>query len=208
LEQQKERLVKTAEVNVEQQRQIQAFVSGLQRVQQTLLQQGQHEEKDYSEVLAEEMKKAKDEQAAEQLEMHQEPLVRAMQTTLCMKVSAASGGNESDNDVEVMPTGSTAQGLKCPISLSYFADPVKSKVCGHVYSKDFLRQLLDQHGHRGMACPISGCVNRHLTMETCQPDRITQQKVNRHLRNQAAAEEVRMSQAVDLDLMDDEEEEF
>jgi hypothetical protein len=36
-------------------------------------------------------------------------------------------------------------------------------------------------------------------METCEPDRIAKQKVARHLRKQAAAEEVRASQAVDLD---------
>lgn len=202
LMEQKKRLVKTAEVNVEQHRQIQAFVGGLQRVQQTLLQQGQHQEQDYAQVLAAEIKTA--ETGAEHLEMHQEQLVRAMQTTLGMKLSAAAGGNESDDDVEVMPTGAAGQGLKCPISMSYFVDPVKSKVCHHVYSKDALRQLLAQNRQRGMPCPISGCVNRHLTMESCEPDRITKQKVARHERNQAAAEEARMSQAVDLD----EEEEF
>jgi SUMO ligase MMS21 Smc5/6 complex component len=205
LKEQKARLVKTAVVNVEQQRQIQAFVTGLQRVQQTLVEQGQQVEQDYSQVLATEMQTAEETQAAEQLEMHQEPLVRAIQTKLGMKLSAASG-NESDNELEVLPTGSSVQGLKCPISASFFVEPIKSKVCGHVYSQDALRQLLGMHsGHRGMACPISGCINQHLTMESCAPDRSTKQKVNRYLRNQAAAEEVRMSQAVDLDSMDEEE---
>mmetsp|Transcript_30404 Transcript_30404/g.50169 ORF Transcript_30404/g.50169 Transcript_30404/m.50169 type:complete len:278 (+) Transcript_30404:68-901(+) len=204
VEEQKKRLVKVAETNVKHQREVTCFCDGLKNVQQQLLQQTQQpdqKEQDYERVLNTEIQVARDHQMTLNLEINQEESVREMQTALGIATAtgaAAAAGNESDDELEVVPTTSV-HALKCPIGRGIFVNPHKCKVCKHVYSLENVQQLVAQARGRNLSCPVSGCSNTHLTLDSCEPDRLMAMQVKRHLRNEAHQNQIRMSQAVDLE---------
>lgn len=56
----------------------------------------------------------------------------------------------------VVATGGTESNLMCPITRKPMTDPVRSQVCGHVYSTEGITGLLKQ-GKGKAKCPNFGC---------------------------------------------------
>jgi hypothetical protein len=92
---------------------------------------------------------------------------------------------------------SSSEALKCPIMGKLFRDPVRSKVCGHIYSRQGIEQLLRQSGHRAsVRCPVAGCSNSALTSAQLEEDHEAAMKVRRQKRREANEREQRMTQAI------------
>ena len=109
----------------------------------------------------------------------------------------------NDDDIEVMGNGrgaeSQAASLMCPVICKLLENPMKNKVCGHIYSLAGLKHLL--RNSRRCACPVAGCQNNNVTMEQVEEDVETQFKIRREKRRQdAAATQQQYSQA-DEDLV-------
>jgi hypothetical protein len=198
---QKQRLMKVAGQNVLQDRQIDVFVTALDAVRQSL-QNDPNQQQDYGALLESEMTKATQQQPP--LNIHQQPMVRDLRLALGLQASADDP--EEEEELQIIATSST-QTLKCPLSGAMLQDPVRSKVCKHVYSKVALQQYLAQKQGRNCACPVVGCTNRNLTFVSCEPDHTTAMQIKRRERKQAHEKELRMSQAANVD-SDDEEAEF
>jgi hypothetical protein len=65
------------------------------------------------------------------------------------------GANEELGDDEELRIEEETISLRCPITRQKMVEPMKSKVCGHVYSKIGIFSLLK--GKRNVKCPIAGC---------------------------------------------------
>lgn len=93
------------------------------------------------------------------------------------------GGGEdedSDDDLEVIPdhnTGTNVNDLKCDITGMLYENPLKNKVCKHVYSKAGWEQMV-RTGKR--KCPVFGCTNTHVTQEQLEEDYETTRKVEQY----------------------------
>ena len=189
---QKLRLVKAAEQSVALDRKIDAFEVALATVT-TSLQQNRQEE-DYEALLASEIASATNSQPP--INVQHAPKVRELRGALDLQIT---GDDDEEEELQVL-TSSGTQSLKCPFSGAIFQDPVRNKVCKHVYSRASLEQMLAQgKGKRNHTCPVVGCSNRNLTLASCEPDRNTAMAVKRHERKQAHQQELRMSQAANVD---------
>ncbi|KAI3607520.1 hypothetical protein WG66_005004 [Moniliophthora roreri] len=73
----------------------------------------------------------------------------------------------------------------CPLTLRQLENPVTSKVCGHSFSREALKQLFANHRGAKM-CPASGC-NRSFTYNDCKPDNKLAQRMRIYIRRQQSA---------------------
>ena len=85
-------------------------------------------------------------------------------------------------------------------------EPQKSKTCGHAYSKEGILSHIQtsRRNNTACVCPCAGC-NSEVREEDLEPDAGLERVVKRMKRREEAAEEQRkQSQAMDMD--DDEDE--
>ena len=110
-----------------------------------------------------------------------------------------------DDDIEVVRNNNeTETTYKCPLTAQLMEDPVKNKVCGHVYSRDGIHSYLNSRKHK-YPCVYPGCTNQRVTQDQLEDDNFTATKVKRYIRAMnAKKEQTAMSQAQDFD--SDEEE--
>ncbi|ESK94950.1 hypothetical protein Moror_13955 [Moniliophthora roreri MCA 2997] len=93
-------------------------------------------------------------------------------------------GDDSDDDDD-LEVGGVTQDFKCPLTLRQLENPVTSKVCGHSFSREALKQLFANHRGAKM-CPASGC-NRSFTYNDCKPDNKLAQRMRIYIRRQQSA---------------------
>ena len=94
--------------------------------------------------------------------------------------SARGGGGDDDDDDEleiVHNRNDDIHALKCPITAMLFDNPVRNKVCGHIYDLAGLKHLLSS---RKTKCPVSGCANMTLSLNQVEDDEQMKLKVKRH----------------------------
>jgi hypothetical protein len=90
----------------------------------------------------------------------------------------SGGGDDSDDDLEVVRNNvDDENALKCPITGMLFVNPVKNKVCHHVYDRAGLSQMLNARKH---TCPVPGCANKNVSMTQVENDEEMVLKVRRH----------------------------
>ncbi|KIY63582.1 hypothetical protein CYLTODRAFT_446522 [Cylindrobasidium torrendii FP15055 ss-10] len=95
-------------------------------------------------------------------------------------------GDESDDDDEV-EIGGVTQDYKCPLTLAPLDNPLKSKICGHSYSGDAIRQYF-VNSRESKSCPASGC-NKKITLADCVSDKDFNKRLKAHRRMQKRREE-------------------
>lgn len=197
-QEQRNRLIKVSEANVSNMREIQAFIASLnQSIRPNIEQQKEGDEpQDYEKLILEKMKEYRQAQKDSELDMDDEQFVREIKTALGEATTSANG-DDDDDDLQVVARGST-ETLKCPIMGTYFEEPVKSKVCGHTYSK----MGIFNHLKSDRKCPVAGCSNRNITQDQLEPDMEKEMKVRRQRRKSDQEKAQRMTQ----DLMDSDEE--
>lgn len=183
----REKLKSISEKNVLHERKVNAFVGALHKVS------NQAEVEDYSALLQESIDAEMERINRSSVEIHQEK----MYLDTCQKLGEVSAANQ-DDELEVMEGASTVN-LKCPITAMLLQEPVKNKVCHHVYSKHAIHQYLQ----RNRKCPCVGCGNTNVTMSQLEDDLETVRLVRREeIREEG--ERKRMTQNA-MDLEDDED---
>ncbi|SAM00862.1 hypothetical protein [Absidia glauca] len=64
------------------------------------------------------------------------------------------GGDDDDDDVVI---AATKKSLKCPLTTTWFENPVTSKSCKHTFSKAAIIGLLERTLSPTVVCPMPGC---------------------------------------------------
>ena len=102
---------------------------------------------DYEKIINDKMQEYSASQKANQLDLKDEQYCRDIRAALGEK-EAARKNDESDEELEVLRNPNSSESLKYPIMGKLLEDPLRSKVCGHVYSRVGIEQLLHQNRHR------------------------------------------------------------
>lgn len=91
---------------------------------------------------------------------------------------SSRGADDDEDDLEIVQNRvDDVHTLKCPITGMFFVNPVKNKVCNHVYDRAGLDQLIRARKH---TCPVPGCANRSLSLAQVEEDEQMKLKVKRH----------------------------
>jgi len=213
IQEQRTRMKKLSERNVENTRTVNAFVGALQQVKTQVQQQQQTQEEstteneplDYEKIIVQKMQDYRTSQQTSELDLKDEQYCREIVKSLGeVQQGASRNKNDDDDELQVLRNPNNATSLKCPIMGSLVEDPVKSKVCGHVYSRVGIMDLMRRRTK--VACPVAGCHNSSLTKEQLEDDVETAMKVRRQRRREEQERQSRMTQELDLD--DSEEEEM
>lgn len=204
MEEQRNRLKKLAEQNVERERTVDTFVSAVRDLRQKILSASSNDPAvtDYEDQLKALMDKHEKSRQASQLEIHQETYFRETMDALGEKDEFAP--KAGDDDIEVVMSGNKTVSLKCPVTSALFQDPVKNKACGHVYSRVGIDHLLKSSRGR-CNCPVAGCTNGNVNSQQLEPDVTMATLVRREKRRQDATAKARASQAANVDESDEEE---
>lgn len=106
-----------------------------------------------------------------------------------------------DDDVEVESTSEELQ-YKCMYSHTVMKEPMRCKVCKHVYDKSSLKAIIEQarKDNRGPAkCPVSGCTNKNLKEEDCKLDYALLAKIEARIKEMQTQATQAQNDAHDLD---------
>ncbi|XP_047491925.1 E3 SUMO-protein ligase NSE2-like [Penaeus chinensis] len=71
-----------------------------------------------------------------------------------------SGDNDNDNEDGDLIVTQQEVNLIDPISMKRMTDPVRNKICGHVYERSSVVNMIKQNRRKGFCCPNVGCENR------------------------------------------------
>ena len=165
------------EGNARRMKQMDCFVGAVTQVKQDMERRQQHNnddeaiQQDYEQAIRIAMETL-DATSSDDVSTH--PMTIEMRTALGDTLPSSS----VDDELEIVHHrgGDTIHTLKCPITGMLFEQPVKSKECGHTYSKAGLAQLIK---NRKKTCPVAGCRNKTLSMAKVEDDEEMRMKVNR-----------------------------
>ena len=90
--------------------------------------------------------------------------------------------------------------LKCPITMTLFQHPVRSKVCVHVFSRDAVMEMI-QRNRGAIDCPVAGC-DHVLTKDTLERDRVMERRVREQEEEEERNGEVLSSENGEEDVLD------
>jgi Zinc-finger of the MIZ type in Nse subunit len=158
--------------------------------------------------------------------IEQEQMYRDICEALGEPVSSSSNDDDDDDEDRIMvmnnigtsnATGgltssasllSSSSKLKCPITGMYMEEPMKNKVCHHVYSRGGIMQHIrtQQSGGRPtVRCPVPGCNNTNITANQLEKDVETEMRIRQERRRQERNAESLASSANNVDDDDDTE---
>jgi SUMO ligase MMS21 Smc5/6 complex component len=99
-----------------------------------------------------------------------------------------------DDDIQVeMPNQDSSNQYKCPVTQRLIENPVRNKVCGHVYDLAGFRFWM--RGHQTRKCPISGCTNATACESQLEEDVEFQMKLRRFVKRGEQERQNRMNQS-------------
>ena len=87
---------------------------------------------------------------------------------------------EDEDELEVIPTqnNDSERSLKCPITGMFYENPLRNKVCGHVYSKSGFQQMLRS---KKAKCPVFGCNNKNVSQSQLEEDFEMEMRIRRYM---------------------------
>lgn len=100
-----------------------------------------------------------------------------------------------DEEEELEMTYSTKRSLKCPITMMTFQNPVRSKVCVHVFSKEAIMEMINRN-HGMVKCPVAGCPQT-IMAASLERDRVTERRVRDEADEESANEGEELSSDAD-----------
>ena len=180
------RLKGIAEGNVKRMKEIDYFVEAVREVKNDVMrrqQDGNEDDVDYEAAIHNAVERIRENDAITPEQIDQDPMVIELRTTLGEKVKS-----DDDDELEIMNNRDETHALKCPITATFFEDPVKNKVCGHTYSKSGLQQMVK---NRKKGCPVAGCKNNDLSLAQVEPDEEMRMRVNRFKKREEQARKKR-----------------
>ena len=180
------RLKGISDGNVKKMKEIDYFVEAVRDVKNDMTRRQQDESEDdavdYEAAIHSAVERIREKDAITPDQIDHDPMVIELRTTLGEKVKS------DDDDLEIMNNRDETHALKCPITATFFEDPVKNKVCGHTYSKSGLQQMLK---NRKRGCPVAGCSNNNLGLAQVEPDDEMRMRVNRLRKREEQAKKKR-----------------
>lgn len=89
------------------------------------------------------------------------------------------GYDDEEDELEIIDsnTNDNQNSLKCPMTGTLFENPLRNKVCGHVYSKAGFEMMLQT---RNRKCPVVGCLNQNVTRAQLEEDYEMEMRVKRY----------------------------
>jgi SUMO ligase MMS21 Smc5/6 complex component len=194
INEQRERLQKISEKNVMNSRNVDAFMGALSAVRNQVQATPETDEQlDYERIIQDKMQQYSAANAGSQVDVRDEKFCREIRSSLGIKERASKKDDDSDEELEVLRNPAGTQSLKCPITAMLYEEPLRNKVCGHVYSKAGIMQMLRSHQPK---CPVVGCRNGAVTMSQLEEDVETEMKVKRQRRREETERQQRASQAI------------
>ncbi len=220
----REKLKALASDNVTKARQLKAYVSAI-RVVIAQAEQGNTQENEdpnnnnnnnntneFKEQMETEYAKAMETISANSVKVTQE----ASYLELC-KTLGENNDEDEDDELAVVNDGGSSNSsskIKCPLTMAFMEDPVRSKVCKHSFGRDaiyhYLRTSNTQNRNRnGARCPVPGCINGSMTINELEEDPETKMRVRRHKKRESASRRQLAQSAINGDDdEDDDEHEF
>lgn len=198
--------------HVQQSRDVEVFMAAVQNVAQELIASRNDNTDDddsisnYEQMINEKIVQiqAQKEAQGEWVDVEHESLYRNILKCLGEK-GKNQKGNGDDDELEMLSDDEAEQSegdmirkLKCPITGMFLEDPVRNKVCGHVYSRQGIEAMFSQRNYN---CPLPGCSNRRMSQDQLEDDLHMAEKVRRFKRRQA-----QLQAAQSQHMYDDEEE--
>mmetsp|Transcript_12898 Transcript_12898/g.19621 ORF Transcript_12898/g.19621 Transcript_12898/m.19621 type:complete len:284 (+) Transcript_12898:52-903(+) len=178
-----------ARENVRRNREIDLFVDSVGVISQELIHKYQNglvdhsqDIPEYEQVILNKMVEIQAEKEANgtNLRVEDEEIYRDVIERLGEQVQR--NGHESDDELQLVdhgPGAESEQALKCPFSGVLFENPVRNKVCGHVYSKTSIETMFRS---RKFSCPVAGCTNRRISRDQLEDHVEMAEKVARYKR--------------------------
>lgn len=186
--------------NVTHHRQVQAYLQGLQNLQAAA---ASLDDKvvDYTKILKESMNAAYSQIEESSVSHDQDDMYMAVSKNL--NEPKTSDGAD-DDEIAVIQGGGTRSSLKCPITCALMENPMKNKVCGHVYEKHAI--LVHIRNDRLKNCPVTGCRAKGITEAQLEEDRHTATLIRRQkIRDENQRKlELQSQNAIDMDDVDEE----
>ncbi|KAI0372159.1 hypothetical protein BV20DRAFT_991662 [Pilatotrama ljubarskyi] len=96
-------------------------------------------------------------------------------------------GDDSDDDDDLQ-IGGVTQDYKCPLSLTILVDPLTSKLCGHSYSAEAIKDYLGHSRARRKECPATGC-KKQISLADLEPNKELAKRAKEAARRERAREE-------------------
>lgn len=153
-----------SETNVKHNREVDAFIATLRKTLDN------PDIKEYSSFISENKDSELQKINQNSVQVHQE----RMYLDLCTNLGDVSA-QDQDDELEVVGGNSTTS-LKCPITGTLLKDPVRNKVCHHVYSKHAILAYIRNGNNK---CPNVGCGNTNLSLGQLEDDFQTARLVQR-----------------------------
>jgi hypothetical protein len=204
LEEQRTLLKDIAAANVLREREIAWFLRAVNEISNETMRDDTDEGDtddvpNFDEILAEKMEAFKNERSAVEVDVYDEVYCKEIRSRLGEKEQKkrpsskkkgrhSADDDDDDDDLQIINEQSQAneeKHVKCPITGMFFTEPLKSKNCGHTYSKAGIEQMLRARKFR---CPIPGCTNNYLSREQLEVDVEMEMRVERFKRNQERQE--------------------
>jgi hypothetical protein len=203
------RLKTLAEQNVQQDRHLSAFLQALGKSVGGNNGNNENNMENYQVALEEAMETEIQTLNRSSVHVHQEQYYLDMLSKLGESTAhtnntaagGAAGGNDDDDDLEVLDAESTVN-LKCPLTSTLMVDPLKNKMCRHIYSKI----AIFEHLKHDRKCPVFGCRNHNVTSDQLEPDMETAHLVRREKIRQQHEQQQQNQNAIDMDDDDDDDE--
>ncbi|KAF7982922.1 hypothetical protein HWV62_25204 [Athelia sp. TMB] len=86
--------------------------------------------------------------------------------------SEDADASDDDDDLEI---GGVTQLYTCPLSLTKLIKPMTSKICGHSFSEQAIREFMKDGRGQKLVCPASGC-NKPISMGDLEYDKALEKK--------------------------------
>lgn len=210
LQEQRERLKNIAIRNIEKEREIIAFIQSLNviRDQVATSQENDGNIQNYEKSIALTMEDERKKQQSHMENINDTKEYRDLCELVGDKLpkqrskgKRSKQDDDSDSDIEI--ENRFATNLKCPMTAAWFEEPLRSKLCGHVYSKVPIYSYIGKHTVK--RCPVAGCNNNQLNKAQLEHDRVTEMKVAKAKRAVEKEKQLRSSQAAGINDSDNDE---
>ena len=209
MEEQRQRIKNLAEQNALRERKIDNFIGAINQLKVKVATDGAAELNQggakYESVIADLMQQEEDSHPMDAKNSK-------MYIDICDKLGEkvkrpGNPAGDDDDDIEVVRNNTaTEQNYKCPMTSALMEDPVKNKVCGHIYSREGIHAWMKSK-RNDHPCPVPGCTNTRVTPDQLEDDAYMARMVKRHKRQLDKETEQRaMSQAHDFESDEDDDE--
>jgi hypothetical protein len=193
LNEQREKVKGFTESHIALNRKAHSFVGAVQAVKQDMISRQNNPEDDSPAADYEVALQTKMEMLQQQAESRAGPIAQEPMM-IRIKENLGEPTANDDDDIQVeMPNQDSSNQYKCPVTQRLIENPVRNKVCGHVYDLAGFRFWM--RGHQTRKCPISGCTNATACESQLEEDVEFQMKLRRFVKRGEQERQNRMNQS-------------